>query len=100
MAVQALGYLGISTHDIDESPDFATRQLGLQLADRGVSCRAFRIANRCRRVIADRERPDAERFFGWQDADLEVFHGPRPAGTPVTPARFLAFRRSARRTAQ
>jgi hypothetical protein len=97
MAVQAPGCLGISTHDIDESPDFATRQLGLLLADRGVSCRTFRIDDRRRRVLADKERPDAERFFGWQDADIEVFHGPRFADTP---ARLLAFRRSARRTAQ
>jgi hypothetical protein len=34
MAVQALGYLGISTQNIDQWSDFATRQLGLQLVDR------------------------------------------------------------------
>jgi catechol 2,3-dioxygenase-like lactoylglutathione lyase family enzyme len=144
MAVQALGYLGISTQNIDEWSDFATRQLGLQLVDRRVSCRAFRIDDRRQRVIVDNERPDAERFFGCEVADaasfdalagkleaagvamqrepatlvdqpfvpdlilfrdpagnrLEVFHGPRLADTPFTPARFLAFRRSARRYVQ
>jgi len=141
MAVQALGYLGISTQNIDEWSDFATRRLGLQLVDRRVSCRAFRIDDRRQRVIVDNERPDAERFFGCEDADaasldalagkreaagkcepaalvdqlfvrdlilfrdpagnrLEVFRGPRPADTPFTPARFLAFRRSARRYVQ
>ena len=141
MAVQALGYLGISTQNIDEWSDFATRQLGLQLVDRRVSCRAFRIDDRCQRVIVDNERPDAERFFWCEVADaasfdalagkreaagkrepatlvdqpfvrdlisfrdpagnrLEVFRGPRPADTPFTPARFLAFRRSARRYVQ
>jgi len=144
MAVQALGYLGISTQNIDEWSDFATRQLGLQLVDRRVSCRAFRIDDRRQRVIVDNERPDAERFFGCEVADaasfdalagkleaagvamqrepatlvdqlfvpdlilfrdpagnrLEVFRGPRPADTPFTPARFLAFRRSARRYVQ
>ena len=144
MAVQALGYLGISTQNIDEWSDFATRRLGLQLVDRRVSCRAFRIDDRCQRVIVDNERPDAERFFWCEVADaasfdalagkfeaagvamqrepatlvdqlfvrdlilfrdpagnrLEVFHGPRLADTPFTPARFLAFRRSARRYVQ
>ena len=144
MAVQALGYLGISTQDIDEWSDFATRQLGLRLVDRGVSCRAFRVDDRRQRVVVDKERPDAERLFGREVADaasfdtlagkleaagvavqrepaalvdqrfvrdlisfrdpagnrLEVFHRPRQADTPFTPARFFAFRRSARRYAQ
>ena len=140
MAVQALGYLGISTQNIDEWSDFAARQLGLQLVDRGVSCRAFRMDDRRQRVIVD----NAERFFGREVADaanfdalagkleaagvavqrepaalvdqrfvrdlisfrdpagnrLEVFHRPRLADTPFTPARFLAPRRSARRYVQ
>jgi dihydroxybiphenyl dioxygenase BphC-like protein len=143
MAVQALGYLGISTQNIDEWSDFATRQLRLQLVDRGVSRRAFRLDDRRQRVVVDKERPDAERFFGWEVADaasfdalagkleaagvavqrgpaalvdqqfvpdlisfdpagnrLEAFHGPRLADTPFAPARFLAFRRSARRYVQ
>jgi hypothetical protein len=89
MAVQALGYLGIGTQDIDEWSDFATPRLGLQLVDRGVSRRAFRVDDRRRRVVVEKERPDAERFFGWDR--------PRLARSPFTPARFLAFRRSARR---
>jgi len=144
MAVQTLGYLGISTQNIDDWSDFATRQLGLQLVDRTVSSRAFRMDDRRQRIIVDKERPDSERFFGWEVADaaglhalagkleaagvavrrerasladqrfvrdlisfrdpagnrLEVFRGPRPADTPFPPARFLAFRRSARRYVQ
>ena len=89
MAVQALGYLGISPQDIDEWSDFATRQL--ELVDRGVSRRASRDDPR-QRVVVHKERPDAERFFGWD--------GPPLADTPFTPARFLAPRRSARRYVQ
>jgi hypothetical protein len=92
MAVQALGYLGICTQDIDEWSGFATRRLGLQLVDRGVSRRAFRVDDRRQRVVVDKERPDAERFFG--------LDGPRLADTPFTPARFLAFRRSTGRYVQ
>jgi hypothetical protein len=136
MAVQALGYLGKSTQNI-EWPDFATRQLGLQLADSEASCRAFRVDDRRQRVIVDKEHPDAERFFGREVADaasfdalagkleaavqcepaaivnrrffrdlisfrdpagnrIEVFHEPRLADTPFTPAWVLALRRSAR----
>src|SRR5438105_12299810 len=69
MTVQALGYLGVSTSSIDAWSDFATRQLGLQLVDRAASCRAFRMDNRRQRLIVDRERPDAERYFGWEVAD-------------------------------
>ena len=69
MAVQALGYLGISTQNIDEWSDFATCQLGLQSVDRATSCRAFRMDDRRQRLIVDKERPDAERFFGWEVAD-------------------------------
>ena len=69
MAVQSLGYLGISTPNIDQWSDFATRQLGLQLVDRAASSRAFRMDDRRQRIIVDKERPDAERFFGWEVAD-------------------------------
>jgi 2,3-dihydroxybiphenyl 1,2-dioxygenase len=69
VAVQALGYLGISTQNIDAWSDFATRQLGLQLVDRTASSRAFRMDDRRQRVIVDKERPDSERFFGWEVAD-------------------------------
>jgi len=65
MAVQALGYLGISTQNIDEWSDFATRQLGLQLVDRTASSVAFRMDDHRQRVIVDKEWPDFERFFGW-----------------------------------
>lgn len=92
MAVQALGYLGISAQDIDECFGFATRRLGLQLVDRGASRRAFGEDDRRQRVVVDKERPDAERFFG--------LDGPRLADTPSTPARFLAFRRGTGRYVQ
>lgn len=71
MAVQALGYLGIGTQSIDEWCEFATRQVGLQLVDRTASSRAFRMDDRRQRIILDRERPDSERFFGWEVADAE-----------------------------
>ena len=45
MAVQALGYLGISTQNIDQWSDFATPQLGLQLVDCAASARAFRMGD-------------------------------------------------------
>ncbi|SRR6266851_2357756 len=73
MAVQALGYLGISTQNIVEWSDFAARRLGLQLVDRGVSRRAFRMDDRRQRVIVDKERPDAERFFAREVADAASF---------------------------
>jgi 2,3-dihydroxybiphenyl 1,2-dioxygenase len=75
MAVQAFGYLGISTQSIDDWSDFATRQLGLQLVDQTTSSRAFRMDDRRQRVILDKERPDSERFFGWEVADAGSLEG-------------------------
>src|SRR5262245_40277538 len=69
MVVQALGYLGISTEKLDEWSDFATRQIGLQVVDKTASSRAFRMDDRRQRIIVDKERPDSERFFGWEVAD-------------------------------
>jgi hypothetical protein len=68
-SVQAQGSLGISAQNIDQWSDFATHQLGLRLVDRAASCRALRMDDRCQRLIVDKERPDAERFFGWEVAD-------------------------------
>lgn len=78
MPVQALGYLGISTQNVEEWSEFATRQVGLQLVDRAASCRSFRMDDRRQRIIVDRERADTERFFGWEVADaasLDVLAG-------------------------
>jgi 2,3-dihydroxybiphenyl 1,2-dioxygenase len=69
MEVQALGYLGIGASNLDDWSDFATRQLGLQQVDRAASCRAFRMDDRRQRIIVDSERPEAERYFGWEVAD-------------------------------
>ena len=57
MAVQALGYLGISTQIIDDWSDVATRQLGLQLVDRTVSSRAFRMDDRRQEDQGTQTRP-------------------------------------------
>jgi hypothetical protein len=57
MAVQALGYLGISTQNIDDWSDVATRQLGLQLVDRTVSSRAFRMDDRRQKDQGTQTRP-------------------------------------------
>ena len=114
MAVQALGYLGISTQDIDEWSDFATRQLGSQLVDRGVSRRAFRVDDRRQRFVVDlagkleaagvavqrepatlvdqRFVPDLISFRDPAGNRLEVFHGPLLSDTPLRLAAMsLAF---------
>lgn len=69
MAIQALGYIGISASNLDAWSDFATGQLGLQQVDRATTCRAFRMDDRRQQLIVDNERPDAERYFGWEVAD-------------------------------
>lgn len=69
MTVQALGYVGIGATDLDVWSDFATSQLGLQPVDHTGVSRAFRMDDRRQRLIADKEHPDAQRYFGWEVAD-------------------------------
>ena len=87
MAVQALGYLGISTDKLDEWSDFATRQIGLQMVDKTASSRAFRMDDRRQRIIVDKERSVSERFFGWEVAEPRASKGDEcdrelPHGSP------------------
>jgi hypothetical protein len=64
IAVQVLGYLAISTQNIEGWSDFADAPAGLQLVDRAASSLAFRTDDRRQQVIVGKERPGSERLFG------------------------------------
>lgn len=69
MTVQALGYLGVGTDQLDDWTEFATRTVGMQAVDRGSAGRAFRMDDRRQRLFVDPALAQGERVFGWEVAD-------------------------------
>ena len=69
MSIQALGYLGFGSSDLDGWSDFATSLLGMQAIEKGNTSRAFRMDDRAQRLIIDRDVADGQRYIGWEVAD-------------------------------
>jgi 2,3-dihydroxybiphenyl 1,2-dioxygenase len=69
MTLQALGYVGFGSTNLDDWRQFGTGLVGLQAVERGNSLLAFRMDDRKQRIVIDRAMADGERFFGWEVAD-------------------------------
>jgi 2,3-dihydroxybiphenyl 1,2-dioxygenase len=69
MTIQALGYVGFGSSDLDDWRQFGTGLVGLQAVERGPSLLAFRMDDRKQRIVIDRSQPEGARFFGWEVAD-------------------------------
>jgi 2,3-dihydroxybiphenyl 1,2-dioxygenase len=69
MPIQALGYAGFGSTDLDDWRQFGTGLVGLQAVERSASLLAFRMDDRKQRIVIDRAMPDGARFFGWEVAD-------------------------------
>src|SRR5665213_4462787 len=67
--IQALGYVGFGSADLDSWRQFGTGLVGLQAVERSPSLLAFRMDDRKQRIVIDRAMPDGARFFGWEVAD-------------------------------
>jgi 2,3-dihydroxybiphenyl 1,2-dioxygenase len=72
MHIQALGYLGFGSADLDDWSGFATGVLGMQTVERGNHSRAFRMDDRAQRLIIDRDLADGQRYVGWEVADADA----------------------------
>ena len=69
MPLQALGYAGFGSADLEDWRQFGTGLVGLQAVERSPSLLAFRMDDRKQRIVIDRSLPDGARFFGWEVAD-------------------------------
>jgi 2,3-dihydroxybiphenyl 1,2-dioxygenase len=69
MAIQALGYAGFGSADLDDWRQFGTKLVGLQAVEKSPSLLAFRMDDRKQRIVIDRAMPDGARFFGLEVAD-------------------------------
>src|SRR5437764_2479383 len=68
MTLQALGYVGIHSKDLEEWAGYATRFLGMQLVDQSRTRLSLRMDDRKQRVLVDAET-DGASFYGWEVAD-------------------------------
>src|SRR5581483_6058097 len=69
MAIDALGYVGIRTADIDQWATYGTRFLGMQLVEKTQGTLALRMDDRKQRVIIERGEGEGVSFYGWEVAD-------------------------------
>lgn len=68
MTIDALGYIGINSENLDEWADFGTRLLGFEIAERTRDLIKFRMDDRKQRFII-RRAPHDTGISGWELAD-------------------------------
>jgi 2,3-dihydroxybiphenyl 1,2-dioxygenase len=69
MSLNALGYVGIRTKNLDDWSAYATRFLGMQLVDHSRGTLALRMDDRKQRVIVNVAQDEGPSFYGWDIAD-------------------------------
>jgi 2,3-dihydroxybiphenyl 1,2-dioxygenase len=72
MPVQALGYIGVEARDFDAWRRFGTEVFAMQVVERGPDAIAWRLDDRCQRVLIERGKRDAAAFFGFETADAKA----------------------------
>ena len=69
MRLEALGYVGIRTKNLDDWSAYGTRFLGMQLVDQSRGTLALRMDDRKQRVIVHSDDGEGPSFYGWEVAD-------------------------------
>lgn len=69
MSVRSLGYVGIASDDLTSWEGFATRLLGVQLAERTSTSLALRVDDRRQRLLVDTTLAARQHYYGWEVED-------------------------------
>src|SRR5918993_3032127 len=69
MNLQALGYVGIGTRNLEDWAGFGSRFLGMQLVDQSRSTLSFRMDDRKQRMVINAAEGEGPIFYGWEAAD-------------------------------
>src|SRR5438552_15313467 len=69
MNLNALGYVGIRTRNLEDWASYGTRFLGMQLVDQSRGTLALRMDDRKQRIIVHTDEDDGPSFYGWEVAD-------------------------------
>src|SRR5436309_10257189 len=98
--MQALGYIGVRTRDLDDWASYGEHFLGLQRLDKGRGTLAFGMDDRKQRLVVDADGGQGIGFFGWEAADAAALNAVaariEAAGTKVARgSRALAGERHA-----
>ena len=75
MQLEALGYVGIGTNDVEQWATYGTRFLGMQLVDRTRGALALRMDDRKQRVIVHAAEGEGPSFYGWEVSDAAALDG-------------------------
>src|SRR5271168_5367875 len=69
MNLNALGYFGIRTKNLEDWATYATRFLGMQLTDKSRNTLAFRMDDRKQRIVVHSDDGEGPAFYGWEVDD-------------------------------
>src|ERR1700726_1190068 len=69
MHLNALGYVGIRTKNLEDWAAYGTNLLGMQLVDKSRRTLALRMDDRNQRVIIHTDEDEGPSFYGWEVAD-------------------------------
>src|SRR3974390_897050 len=69
MNLNALGYVGIRTRNLEDWAAYGTRFLGMQLVDKSRGTLALRMDDRKQRVVVHTDEGEGPPFYGWEVAD-------------------------------
>ncbi len=78
VAVSSLGYLGFGVSRLDRWEEFATKVLGLAVAERGAGgAMALRLDDYRQRIVLEEGEADDLAFIGWEVESREVLEALR-----------------------
>src|SRR5499427_7464856 len=69
MNLNALGYVGIRTRNLEDWAAYGTRFLGMQLVEKCRGTLALRMDDRKQRIIVHTDENEGPSFYGWEVAD-------------------------------
>src|SRR6201986_2773607 len=69
MPLNALGYVGIRTKNLEDWAAYGTNLLGMQLVDKSRGTLALRMDDRKQRVIIHTDEDEGPSFYGWEVTD-------------------------------
>jgi 2,3-dihydroxybiphenyl 1,2-dioxygenase len=69
MSLQALGYVGIRTKNLEDWATYGSRFLGMQKVDQSRGTIAFRMDDRKQRIIVHTDEDEGPSFYGWEVTD-------------------------------
>src|SRR5438552_12921069 len=75
MNLNALGYVGIRTRNLEDWAAYGTRFLGMQLVDQSRGALALRMDERKQRIIVHTDADEGPSFYGWEVADAAALDG-------------------------